>query len=160
MLPQQWTNFLFLYKEEDIEWKKYECLTYNSSSSNSSRSSNNKKNNKLKAQIISSNNKLKLYLTQLGEKTDPLIIEQVIEICTYYQTISVQTRIRLRGRDAWNSQDFWDTTRLSHTRSSDNKKKIKKKGTFRIADFAVPADLRVKIKESEKRESTRTLPEN
>ena len=36
----------------------------------------------------------------------------------------------------------------------------KSKRTFRIVDFAVPANYRVKIKECEKRDKYFTLPEN
>ena len=46
------------------------------------------------------------------------------------------------------------------TKKKKKKKKGKKKRTCRIVDFAVPADHRVKLKESEIKISTKTLPED
>ena len=57
----------------------------------------------------------------------------------------------LKKCDVGSSLGFWDTNRLPNlgqtTRSKNNQQK---KRTCRIVDFAVPADHRVKLKESEK----------
>ena len=56
--------------------------------------------------------------------------------------------------DEQNSQGFWYTNgllNLGRTTRPDNNQ-WKKKRTCRIADFAVPADHRVKFKESEKKD--------
>ena len=64
-------------------------------------------------------------------------------------------RISPRKWDAHNSLGFWDTNgSLSigqPTRSSDNKKRQKKK-TWQIVDFALRVEQRVKLTENEKRD--------
>ena len=74
--------------------------------------------------------------------------------------VYTQPRIRSRKWDAQSSRGFWDTngspnlgqmTRLSD-RQQKKKKKKKKKKPCQIEDFVVPADPRVKLKESEKRD--------
>ena len=66
--------------------------------------------------------------------------------------VYAQPRIRPMKWDAQNSLEFWDTNKSSNlrqtTRSSDCQQK---KRSYRIVDFAVPADHRVKLKESKKR---------
>ena len=66
--------------------------------------------------------------------------------------VYAQIRISPRKWDAQNSLGFWDTNGLSNlsqtTRPSESKQK---KRTCRIVNFAVPADHRLKLKESEKR---------
>ena len=69
--------------------------------------------------------------------------------------VHTQPRIHPRKRDVYNSQEFWDINGISNlgqtTRPRDNqqkrKRKEKKKRTCRIVDFAIPVDLRVKLKE-------------
>ena len=80
------------------------------------------------------------------------------ELWPYEQMVYEQHRIRSRKCDAQNSLGFWDTNGSPNlgqtTRLSDcqRKKKKKKKRNYRIVDVAVLADLRVKLKESEKRD--------
>ena len=59
----------------------------------------------------------------------------------------------------WDAQEFWDTNgspnfgqTIKPYNNPKKKKKKKKKITCRIVDFAVPADHRVKLKESEKKD--------
>ena len=49
-----------------------------------------------------------------------------------------------------NSPEFWDTNRSSNP--SQKTKLTAKKWTFRIVDFSIPADHRVKIQEDVKRD--------
>ena len=66
--------------------------------------------------------------------------------------VYAQPRICPRKWEIQNSLGFWDTNESSNlgqtTRLSDSQQK---KRTYRIVDFAVPADHRVKLKENEKR---------
>ena len=61
--------------------------------------------------------------------------------------------------DAQNFLEFWDTNGSNNlgqtTRPIDSLKK--KKRTYRIVDFAVPADHRVKLKERKKRDKCQDL---
>ena len=75
--------------------------------------------------------------------------------------IYVRTRIRPEEWDAQNSRWCWDTNRSPNTgqkskpnNNKQTKKKKKKRNTriCRIVDFAVPADYRVKVKDSENRD--------
>ena len=68
--------------------------------------------------------------------------------------VYVQTKIKQRKSDAQHSLGFWDTYRSSNlgqtTRPIDDQKIEGRTG--RIVNFAVPADHRVKLKESEKKD--------
>ena len=74
--------------------------------------------------------------------------------------VYVKPRIRPEEWDAPNSLGFWDTYLIS-ARLSElvivKKKKKKKKRTSWIADFAVPADHRVKMKENETKDKNQEL---
>ena len=87
----------------------------------------------------------------MGGEGDLPGIEQDVLIRPYEQMIYTQPRIRPRKWDAQTSLRFWDTNgslNLSQvTRSSDSQQK-----NSRIVGFVVPAHLRVKLKESKKRE--------
>ena len=58
--------------------------------------------------------------------------------------------------DTQTSKWFWHTNRSSNldqtTRPYNNQQQQKKKRTCKIVDFSVPADHRVKLKESEKKD--------
>ena len=72
--------------------------------------------------------------------------------------VNAQPRIRPRKWDARNILAFCDTNGSSNigqtTRPSDSqqKEKKRKKRTYRIVDFAVPADHKIKLKKSENRD--------
>ena len=94
----------------------------------------------------------------LGGESDPLGIVQEIEIWPYEQVVYASTRIRPREWDTQTSLEFWDSNgspNLGQTirpRDSQYKKtKRNKEGTCRVANFTVPANHRVKLKESEKK---------
>ena len=83
---------------------------------------------------------------------------QEISIWPYEQMEYAQPRI---CPGEWNAQtplQFWDTNGLSNlsqtTRPSDSQQK---KRTCKIVDFAVPADHRVKLKESKKKDKYQDL---
>ena len=67
--------------------------------------------------------------------------------------VYAQIRIHPGKWDAQTSLGFWDTNRspnLGQTTRPSNKQQ--KKRTCQIVDFAVPADHRIKLKESKKRD--------
>ena len=63
----------------------------------------------------------------------------------------VQTKIYLRKWNAWNSLGFWDTNGSPNT-SQKTKPSVNlhKRERTCLVDFAIPADHKSKIKESEK----------
>ena len=80
--------------------------------------------------------------------------------------VYAQIRIRPGNWDAQTLLGFWDTngscnlgqtTWLCESQQQKKKKKKKKKRTYRIVDFAVPADHRIKLKEIEKRDKNLNL---
>ena len=80
---------------------------------------------------------------------------QEIEIWPYEQVVYAQPGIRPGEWDAHRSLWFWDTNilpNLSQTTRPDVSQLKKKSRTNRMVVFTVPADHRVKLKESEKRE--------
>ena len=82
---------------------------------------------------------------------------QEIEIWPYEQMVYAQPRICPGKWDIQTPLGFWGTNGSPNlgqtTRPYNNKRKKKKRmKTCRIVDFAVPADHRVKLKESEKKD--------
>ena len=67
--------------------------------------------------------------------------------------VYAQPKIRPEKCDSQNSLELWDTNGSSNlgqtTRPRDSQQK---KRTYLIVDFAVPANLRVKLKESKKKD--------
>ena len=86
---------------------------------------------------------------------------QEISIRPYEQIVYAQPRICPGEWHAQNPLGFWDTNGSPNlcqtTRPYNNQQK---KRTFKIVDFAVPAEHRVMVKESKRRISTRTLRGN
>ena len=90
---------------------------------------------------------------RLGGQGDPFGIMQEVEVWPYEQMVYAQPRICPREWDAQTPLGFRDTNESPNlgqtTRSYNNQQK---KWTCNIVDFAVPADHRVKLKESEKKD--------
>ena len=90
----------------------------------------------------------------MGRQKDPLGIVQKIEVWPYEQMVKAQPRICHGEWDAQTSLGFWDKNgshNLGQTTKPCNNQQ-QKKGTCRIANFAVPDDHWVKLKENEKRD--------
>ena len=91
--------------------------------------------------------------TWLGGKGDPLGIVQEVKIWPFKQMVYAQPSICPGEWDAQTPLGFWDLNRSPNldptTRPYNNHQK---KRTCRIVDFAVLADHRVKLKESEKKD--------
>ena len=94
----------------------------------------------------------------MARQGDPLRTVQETEVWECEQMVYAQSSICLGEWDSLTPPEFWDTNgsrNLGQTTKPYNnqkKKKKKKKRTSRIADVAVPADLSIKLKESEKKE--------
>ena len=95
----------------------------------------------------------------MGGIGNPLGLVQEIEIWPYEQIIYAQPRIFPGEWDTQTSLGFWDTNGSLNidqtTRYYNNQQKRKR--ICRIVDFAVPADHRVKLKESEKKDKYQDL---
>ena len=85
---------------------------------------------------------------------DPLGIVQEIEIWPYKQVVYAQPRIHCGEWDAQSSLGFWDIDGSPDLRQMTITSDSKKERTSWIVDFAISVDRRVKLKESEKRDST------
>ena len=78
-----------------------------------------------------------------------------IEIWSHKQILYAQSSVCPEKCDAITSLGFWDTNRspnLGQTTWPYNKQQQKKR-TCRIVDFSVPADQKVKLKETEKKDN-------
>ena len=89
-------------------------------------------------------------MTQLGYEGNPLGIVQEIEIWPYEQIVFEQNNISPGKWDTETHLGFWHpngSLKLARQQDLIIIKK-KKKRTRKIVNFAVPADLRVKLKEN------------
>ena len=100
----------------------------------------------------------------MGGHIDPSRMVQKTEVSPCEQMVYAQTRIYPGEWDTQTPLGFWDknrspnlgqTTRPCNNQQQKEKKKMnkeRKKRTWRIVDFAVLADSRVKLKGSEKKD--------